>query len=884
VVPVTSPRQRAVLAVLLLHADHTVTAAGLIGQVWGERCPASARSLVHTYVWQLRRLLAACEPAGGQLRIARQPDGYLFRVAEGELDAHVFEQLAIAGLNALAAADPAAASGHLRRALALWSGEVLADLDLAGAAAAECDRLAELRRQAASARIEADLRLGQHAEAAAQLRALIASDPLDEQLHAHLMTALSQSGRRAEALQVYAEARRLLAGELGLEPGPRLRELQAAIFRGDSTPGPAASPADARLLTPRADGFTGETRRQVVPAGAGQPRRRRDVGVRRGTLGQALAAQEALAFQGRTAEMATVWRLLTAPRQLPRVLQIHGPPGIGKSAFAYALARMCGRRGHPAVILDSRDFGHDAAILSDAVAVRLAQAQAPGSDWPALLVLDTFEEMQDMESPFWDVFLPSLDGPVLVALSGRQPPPAPAASLRWRGLVDDLELGPLSAAESRRLLRHHGVTDRATAGSVAAFARGNPLFLTVAAQRARSARSWDADLSHAVAQSLIGPMTRETADPGVRRLLEAASLVRTFNQELLEDMTGSDVSDSFAALCALSVVRVVAAGARLHDLVRESVATDLRWRAPAACQKMRRRACAYLTRMAASSPDPGPYAQELLHLAAASSARARIYAQSEHPGVRIRLATPGDLPRLNKLCTIGIARCGLPPAERIRQLNADFDLARPSLVVALAGDDSITGFSYSVDLNSATWRAAAQTRGIYFDTLPEAELAAIKAAPAGSFGAGLWTGVTHLPGHDHVNAALQEGLFAVNTSRLGLGGGAIVYNLLTADVADVPYLTSAGFTQRTTGIPLEDYLVDEWVLTFGEHGIAGWAADALRADEEAYPPGTMSQLGPAAAANPALPANTEPQATRHQPTSAPQASPRNSTPRSGRYI
>ena len=198
--PVTSPRQRAVLAVLLLHADHTVTAAGLIGQVWGERCPASARSLVHTYVWQLRRLLAACEPAGGQLRIARQPDGYLFRVAEGELDAHVFEQLAIAGLNALAAADPAAASGHLRRALALWSGEVLADLDLAGAAAAECDRLAELRRQAASARIEADLRLGQHAEAAAQLRALIASDPLDEQLHAHLMTALSQSGRRAEAL------------------------------------------------------------------------------------------------------------------------------------------------------------------------------------------------------------------------------------------------------------------------------------------------------------------------------------------------------------------------------------------------------------------------------------------------------------------------------------------------------------------------------------------------------------------------------------------------------------------------------------------------------------------------------------------------------------
>jgi len=813
VVPVTSPRQRAVLAVLLLHANRSVSAAELIDQVWGEGHPASAGGLVHTYIWQLRRVLAAHEPAAGRPRIIRQPGGYVLRVTEGELDAHVFEQLAIAGLDALAAGDAAAASGHLRRALGLWSGEPLADLDLAGPAAAECGRLAELCRQAASARIEAGLALGQHAEAAAQLRTLIAGNPLDEQLHAHLMTALSQSGRRAEALQVYAEARRLLASELGLEPGPRLRELQAAILRGDSTSGPAASRPTA-----------------------GQPERRPDVGVRRGTLGQALAAQEALAFQGRAAELARVQRLLTAPEQLPRVVQIYGPPGIGKTAFGYALARMCDRRGYPAVILDSRDFGHDAAALGDVVAVRLARAQGSRPGRPALLVLDTFEEMQDMERQFWDVFLPGLEGPILVALSGRQPPPAPAASLRWRGLVDDVELGPLSASESRRLLRHHGVTDRAAADSVAAFARGNPLFLTVAAQRARASRSWDADVSQAVAQSLIGQMTRETADPGVRRLLEAASLVRTFNQELLEEMTGGDVSDSFAGLCALSVVRVVPAGARLHDLVRESIAADLDWRAPAVCQEMRRRACAYLTTMAASSSDPGPSAQELLHLAAASSPRARLHAQTDHPGVRIRLATPDDLPRLNELCTIGATRCGLPPAERIRQLNADFDLARPSIVIALADDDSITGFSYSVDLNSSTWQAAARTRGAYFDTLPPAELAAIKTAPAGSFGAGLWTGITHLPGHDHVNAALIEGLFAVNASRLGLGAGVIVYNLLTPDTLDLPYLTSAGFTPRTTSIPLGDCLADEWVCAFGEQGIAGWATDALKGDMPAYPP------------------------------------------------
>jgi hypothetical protein len=298
-------------------------------------------------------------------------------------------------------------------------------------------------------------------------------------------------------------------------------------------------------------------------------------------------------------------------------------------------------------------------------------------------------------------------------------------------------------------------------------------------------------------------------------------------------MTGRDVSDSFAGLCGLSVVRVVPAGARLHDLVRESIAAGLRWRAPAASQEMCRRACAYLTTVAASAPDPGPYAQELLHLAAASSPRARVHAQSDRPGVRIRLATADDLPRLNQLCRIGITRCGLPAAERIRQLNADFDLARPSLVIALADDDSITGFSYSVDLNSSTWRTAAQTRGTYFGTLPEPEQAVIKAAPAGSFGAGLWTGVTYLPGHDHLNAALTEGLFAVNTARLGLGAGVIVYNLLTPDHLDLPYLTSAGFAPRTTGIPVGDCLADEWVCAFGEHGIAGWAADALGAGEPA---------------------------------------------------
>lgn len=246
VVPVTSARQRAVLAVLLLRANCGVGAAELIGQVWGQDCPASARNLVHTYIWRLRCLLGEHEPGAGAARISYGADGYRVAVAEGELDAQVFQQQACKGLAMLAEGGVAAASGILAGALALWSGESLSNLDVAGAAAAECARLAELRRQALSARIEADLILGQHAVVAAELRKLVAEDPLDEKLYLQLMTALSQSGRRGDALQVYAQARHHLAAELGLEPCTRLRHLQAAILRGDPAPHTCHSSSHAR--------------------------------------------------------------------------------------------------------------------------------------------------------------------------------------------------------------------------------------------------------------------------------------------------------------------------------------------------------------------------------------------------------------------------------------------------------------------------------------------------------------------------------------------------------------------------------------------------------------------------------------------------------------
>lgn len=548
------------------------------------------------------------------------------------------------------------------------------------------------------------------------------------------------------------------------------------------------------------------------------------------TLGQRIVEEEARSYQGRRAELERVWKLLVARDKLPRVLVLHGPPGIGKSALAYAVARMATSQGCCAVILDSRDFRHEPEELRRAVAARCAGVWTPTSDRPLVLVFDTFEEMQDMERTFWNGFLRDLEGPTLIVLSGRQSASALAGLGLWQGLVDDLELGELSLPESRRLLRHHGVTDPTTAASIVAFAGGNPLFLTVAAQNARSLGHWDVDLSRKVSRSLIGHMTREIVDSDHREVLEAASVVRTFNQELLAAMLGREVSDSFAALCSLSIVRVVPLGARLHDLVRESVAADLRWRSPSAYQTMRHRAHTYLAGLAASSKDPGPLAQELLHLAADSSPQARFYAPSDHNSVQLRQARPDDLSRLNELCRTGVTRFGMSVAERMKQLNTDFHVAQEFFAVALDEGGSIEGFAYTVPLNSATWRVAAETRGPYFATLPEPEMEAIKAAPHETLPAVLVTGATHLPGYDHLGKALREWLFAKGRDRYALGASYIAYHLLAADCLELADIVNAGLARRATGIQLGDCLVDEWLLKFGDRGFVGWIAEALGID------------------------------------------------------
>ncbi|MFF8972272.1 BTAD domain-containing putative transcriptional regulator [Streptomyces sp. NPDC014995] len=237
-----SPQQRALLAALLLREGRTATAAELIDALWGEEPPSQALAAVRTYASRLRKVL---DPGV----LVSESGGYAVRgLGEGALDLAVAQELATEAEKARGAGDLCHAREVLNRALALWNGEALAGVP-GPYAEAQRVRLEEWRLQLLESRLDMDLEQGCHAEAVSELTALTAAHPLRERFRELLMLALYRSGRQAEALAVYADTRRLLAEELGVDPQPALRELQRRILQADpdlaEPSAPAAEPTSA---------------------------------------------------------------------------------------------------------------------------------------------------------------------------------------------------------------------------------------------------------------------------------------------------------------------------------------------------------------------------------------------------------------------------------------------------------------------------------------------------------------------------------------------------------------------------------------------------------------------------------------------------------------
>jgi WD40 repeat protein/DNA-binding SARP family transcriptional activator len=241
-----SERQRALLAILLLHANEVVSVDQLIDDLWGERPPPTALRTLQAHVSRLRKTLYQHAgdrgdangdlPAGGSdgLLVTRG-HGYLLRVAPGELDLDRFTSLVEQGRQALAARDPEMAAETLRASLALWRGSPLADFTYEAFAQAPIARLEELRLSAIEERVEADLALGRHEQLVGELAPLVKGNPLRERLRGQLMLALYRCGRQAEALAVYQEFRQSLSRELGLEPSNGLQLLERSILTHDPT-------------------------------------------------------------------------------------------------------------------------------------------------------------------------------------------------------------------------------------------------------------------------------------------------------------------------------------------------------------------------------------------------------------------------------------------------------------------------------------------------------------------------------------------------------------------------------------------------------------------------------------------------------------------------
>src|SRR6266508_4120959 len=336
-------KRRALLAVLLLDANHVVSRDRLIDALWGEDPPDTARNTIQVYVSQLRKLL---------------PEGVLETEA---VDLFEFGRLSEEGRTALGAGDAPGAADALETALALWRGAPLADFAWEPFAQTEIVRFEDLRLAALEDRIEVDLSLARHGQLIAELERLVAEHPLRERLRAQLMLALYRSGRQADALAVYQRARRTLVDELGIEPSDALRQLERAILAHD----PSLNVPQAARTSPR--------RLPTPPT----------------------------PLQGREQELAALADLVRS--EDTRLVTLVGTGGIGKTRLAIELVRRLGpefRQGaavatlatlrDPALVaraildaLEIPEVGHDP---EDVLLGTLANSEL-------LLLVDNFEQV-----------------------------------------------------------------------------------------------------------------------------------------------------------------------------------------------------------------------------------------------------------------------------------------------------------------------------------------------------------------------------------------------------------------------------------------------------------------------------------------------------------
>ncbi|WP_053225780.1 BTAD domain-containing putative transcriptional regulator [Solirubrobacter soli] len=512
---VTGARQRAVLALLVLHAGEPVSGEQLAIGLWGEDASAAAAKTIQVYVSRLRAALA--DPGV----LVTTDAGYVLRVAPDAIDAIRFERLYRAGAETLRTGRAGVAATQLREALALWRGPALADFAGEGFAQPEIARLEELRLAAVEACAEADLAAGRHRELVPELRRRVADEPLRETGYRQLMLALSRSGRHADALAVYRDARRTLVETLGIEPSAELRELERRVLADEA--GAPAEPGKARVPRPPT------------------PTVGRDTDLER--LGSLLARHS--------------------------LVTVVGPGGVGKTRLAVEAAR-AGAATHPdGADLVSLAGTSDGAEVASAIVRQLAIALIPGEDAGAalvrelerrelLLVLDNFEHLLDA-APLVAHLIESCPR-VTVLVTSREP-------LRVRS-ERIFRLEPLTlhaAVEQFTTLveaRDQVVTDAGAADEICRRLDGLPLAIELAAGRigALSVGGLAARLREGL--DVLGPGARDAPE---RQRTLATTIAWSFDLASARERSAVTALAVFAGGCTLEAAETVS-GAALEVL------------------------------------------------------------------------------------------------------------------------------------------------------------------------------------------------------------------------------------------------------------------------------------------------------------------------------
>jgi DNA-binding SARP family transcriptional activator len=704
-------RLRALLALLLVHANETLSTERLIDELWGERPPAGAAKTVQMQISRLRKTLAGEGSDGPAGVVVTRERGYELRLDPDRLDSRRFERLVVEGRSELAGGHPRRAVSALEEALSLWRGTPLVELAYEPFAQREIARLDDLRVAAHEQLIEAKLALGDHAEVVGQLETLIGEHPYRERLRALLMLALYRSERQADALQAYQAARRTLVEELGIEPGEHLRELERAILAQDPglhlvaaeeplAVGPAVDATRSAFVGRRRemaelvggldDVFAGHGRLFLV---AGEP------GIGKSRLAEELVTRA----ESRAARVLVgrCWEAGGAPAYWPWTQSLRA---YIRESDATALAALLGAGATelaqivPELRQRFPDLPPPARVEPEGARFRLFEAIAgflrkAGEQRPVVLVLDDLHAA-DAPSLLLLRFLARELGSTRLLLLGayRSVDPLPGqpltemiAEVAREPVTRRLSLGGLSETEVAEYL-HEAASDMASPQLAAALhgqTEGNPLFVgeTVRLLSVEGALSDSAERSRpTIPQSVRDVIARRLthlSQESNRLLVLGSVLGREFALEVLARVGGVSDDELLEWLDQAIDARVVSdvPGSRgrlrfAHVLIRDTLYDGL-----TAARRLRLHKLAVAALEQLNDERPGPYLAELAHHSVAAGEHVKGLLYSRQAGNRaLELLAYDEAARLFELALEALAeQPPVDPATRSELLLARGD-------------------------------------------------------------------------------------------------------------------------------------------------------------------------------------------------------------------